>query len=520
LTREEATNLLSAARSIARPVKPERLGFVGETKFPIHSYAREVGVFTPLSVRGTLRAELPFVIEAWARLSPFAQASVSVNRTPITAEMRAYHQKNELQLFGCNLGHRFKVGKRPIELRINVQTPYMPITTDGKEPDLKPLLDPIYRAIDKAVGRAKRNTLSFAPAVRSQKDLIIGALPEAIIKASGEGQYRFSLRQLFYAVRPYCLEYMDKEPDYNWFCQVIGDYESLQGEDIPQMYRDARGTLYHPHEGRDISLGTLAVEEYERPAWTFNKILYSEKEGFFSILKSIKWPERHDCALLTTKGFASRAARDVIDLLGDTEEELLFFCIHDADGPGTAIYEALQEGTRARPGRKVRIVNLGLEPEEALQMQLQIEKVERKGQTTVTVARYVDAKWREWLQTNRVELNAMTTPQFLKWLDAKIETHSQGKVVPPRPVLAEQLASVVEEKLRDGVEARILLKHGAEAQAQALLSASQKKLAKLSVTLDEKVRLSFEKTPEQSWPAPIQQIGSNIATDILNQLSE
>src|SRR5207249_4516476 len=83
----------------------------------------------------------------------------------------------------------------------------------------------------------------------------------------------------------------------------------------------------------------LAVQQYRRPVWTFNKILYCEKEGFFPILKDASWPERHDCALLTSKGFSSRAVRDVLDLLGATEEPLTFYCIHDADGPGTLIYQ-------------------------------------------------------------------------------------------------------------------------------------------------------------------------------------
>ena len=71
--------------------------------------------------------------------------------------------------------------------------------------------------------------------------------------------------------------------------------------DLPGMYRDDRGTLYHPHTGEHIPLGTRNVEAYRRPAWTFNKILYCEKEGFFPILIDAKWPERHDCALLTTR---------------------------------------------------------------------------------------------------------------------------------------------------------------------------------------------------------------------------
>ena len=142
---------------------------------------------------------------------------------------------------------------------------------------------------------------------------------------------------------------------------------------------------------------------------TFNKILYVEKGGFFPILKHEGWAERHDCLLLTSQGYATRAAKDLIDLLGESDEEILFFCIHDADGYGTKIYEALQEETKARPARKVEIINLGLEPEEALEMGLEVETFKAK-KGGVPVATYVPEQWKEWLQSRRVELNAMTTP--------------------------------------------------------------------------------------------------------------
>src|SRR3954466_5131462 len=97
------------------------------------------------------------------------------------------------------------------------------------------------------------------------------------------------------------------------------DYEAENG-DIAGMFRDVRGTLYHPHAGHDIPLGTLAVEQYERPNWIFNKVLFIEKEGFFEALKAAQWPERHDCALITGKGYATRAVRDLVDFLGDSDE--------------------------------------------------------------------------------------------------------------------------------------------------------------------------------------------------------
>ena len=83
---------------------------------------------------------------------------------------------------------------------------------------------------------------------------------------------------------------------------------------------------------------------------------------------------------------------------------------------------APQEATRARGARNITIINLGLEPWEAINMGLEVETVEdSKSKKRKPVADYVreadDRDWEEWLQTNRVELNAMTTPQFIAWLD-------------------------------------------------------------------------------------------------------
>src|SRR5262249_44173139 len=156
------------------------------------------------------------------------------------------------------------------------------------------------------------------------------------------------------------------------------------------------------------------VEQYKHHPWTYNKVLYVEKEGLYEILKSAKWPERHDCLLVTSQGYATRAARDVIDLLGQSDEKLLFFAIHDAEAYGTCIYQALQDGTAARPARSVQIVNLGLEPWQGLKMRLPVEPAE-KTKRRKPVGAYVaekDKRWVKWLQTKRIELNSMPTTRF------------------------------------------------------------------------------------------------------------
>jgi hypothetical protein len=289
---------------------------------------------------------------------------------------------------------------------------------------------------------------------------------------------------------------------------VITEYEANYAE-LPGIYRDPRGTLYHPHLGRSIPIGTLAVEEYERPEWTFNKILYCEKEGFFSVLQQVKWPEKHDCALLSSKGFASRAVRDVLDLLGETKEEIQFFCIHDADASGTLIYQALTEGTTARAARKVKIINLGLDPWKAVPMGLQVETFKPK--KPLPVARYVkeydrdnNTEWGDWLQTQRVELNAMTSPQFLEWLDNAMDPYNDGKVIPPKPILRTHLLGAAEASIRQKLTEQILFDAGLEGQVQRRMQEALPKLEQIDV--EGRVKLLLNQVPERRWDEPLKAI--------------
>src|SRR6185312_16904871 len=125
---------------------------------------------------------------------------------------------------------------------------------------------------------------------------------------------------LYYSVRPGFAEVFAEELSYATFSSIITDYEAIHGE-IADMFRDDRGYLYQPHSGgAEIPLGTKSVRAYERPEWTFNKILYVEKGGLISLLRQSRWPERNDCAVLHSQGYASRAVRDLFDLLGETGE--------------------------------------------------------------------------------------------------------------------------------------------------------------------------------------------------------
>lgn len=499
LSREEAARLLTVACSQAAPVKPERLGRVGEAAWMGAGYGWAGGVS---------KTHIPYLVEVWADRAPAGtedMATLYVNRSPALVELKAHRgvgSRGEIGLFGAQLHHRIPVGVARMQFTLNITTPFMPITSQGKEPDLSGFVESIADAVTKAARKANKQRVVLTPTYQTKKDAVIAHLPEAMDQASGAGQYRYSLRQLFYAMRPLVAGEIDGELSYERFCTVVTEHEEQSGSDLAGMYRDNRGTLYHPHTGEDIPLGTLSVEDYQRPAWTFNKVLYCEKEGFFPLLKAVQWPERHDCALLTSKGFASRAARDVIDLLGDTGEPLTFYAIHDADGYGTMIYQALQQATRARPSRRVEILNLGLEPDEAVAMQLEIESFGEKDKA-VSVADYVQEPWRIWLQTKRVELNAMSSPQFLEWLDRKMVEQNSRKVIPPQDVLAARVEEAAEEAARAYLTERILREADVDAQVAALLEQHEDAIAHDVEQAAALIAEAFAAVPAQPWHVPL-----------------
>ncbi len=332
-----------------------------------------------------------------------------------------------------------------------------------------------------------------------QKDVVFELLPAAVAKSTGDGELESNLRGVYYVVRPDFERVFGRELNYDTFANIVTAYENEFGE-IEGMYRDDRGTFYTPH-GDAIPLGTRAVRAYQRPEWTFNKIIYIEKGSHVNLLRQAGWCERNDCAILTSQGFTTRAVRDLFDLLGETGEELTFFCIHDADGPGSMIYQTLVEETKARPGRKVRVINLGLDPEEALAMGLLSESVDSKKR--VPVADYLSGYWREWLQSNRVELNAMTSPQFIRWLDSKLAVYP-GKVIPPKDVQDEILEDEVQTGARmraaSVVRERLDFDRLVEEEAEKTIERIAAYCERVGgVPLGKYIREHLEANPENRW---------------------
>ncbi len=214
---------------------------------------------------------------------------------------------------------------------------------------------------------------------------------------------------------------------------------------------------------------------------------------------------------MSSKGFSTRAARDLIDKLVAHDEPVEVFCAHDADAYGTMIYQTMQEATKARGARKIKIINLGLEPWEAVATELEVETVEEtKGRKAV--ADYVrerdDRDWERWLQTHRVELNAMTTPQLIEWLDRKMATFGSGKLIPPPPVLEQELADGLEDKLRDSIAERILSEADFEGQVADAIAAIKTPDA---ADLEKKIKALFKRENDRQWRDAIEAVAAKLS---------
>ena len=59
----------------------------------------------------------------------------------------------------------------------------------------------------------------------SQKDVVLDNLDDVIADVSGDGEYRFNARQLFYGLRPIVMDETGEELKIGNFTAIITDYE-------------------------------------------------------------------------------------------------------------------------------------------------------------------------------------------------------------------------------------------------------------------------------------------------------
>jgi len=322
----------------------------------------------------------------------------------------------------------------------------------------------------KALERANKQRENREPRRRPEKislrDAVFEVLPEAVEIVSSGGKYPFSARNLYYQVRP-LLQQLDGEVDelkYEYFTPpLLTEYQERYGE-LSGLYYDPRGVLIEPHSGQEIPLGTRDVDAYDIPEWEFNKLLYIEKKGFLPILLSAQIPQRYDLAIMAAEGYATRAAKLVLNSIHkDTSFDIL--ALHDADVDGMMIKYTLESETRTSKDHHIKVIDLGLRPSEALKMNLESEKVTRQKSLPRELLQILTSGEYEFLRgfartawrngkektvwyAGRIELNAMTPEQLVGFIERKLSEHGlTEKVLPNVDIVNAKFRQEVRDKL-------------------------------------------------------------------------
>jgi hypothetical protein len=244
---------------------------------------------------------------------------------------------------------------------------------------------------------------------------------------------------------------------------------------------DDRGHFTEPHTKYAFGLGTISVRNYlaaigapsfldpdfsggiiqtHGPDGCFGAVLFVEKEGFMPLFERVRLAERHDIALMSTKGMSVTAARKLIDVMC-SRDNIPVFVLHDFDVAGFSIFATLAGDTgRYQFRNNIKVIDLGLRLADVVEFGLESESVSL-GNTDPGKIRQrlrrngaTDPEIEFLLNERRVELNAMASGQLVEFVRRKLAEHGVAKIIPGKQWLdgAYRLA-VRSERLRKVVGA-------------------------------------------------------------------
>jgi hypothetical protein len=348
----------------------------------------------------------------------------------------------------------------------------------------------------------------------SKRDAVFAVIPEAIRQARAGSDLPFSSHTLFYKIRPLALKLLP--PGALLKAQyveqaLIPEYERTHGR-IAGMYREPRGVLIEPHKGQSLPLGTLQVELYEPPEWTYNKVLVVEKAGLRPVLIESGIGDRHDMAIASCDGFGSEATRTLLAKLRG--HDVTVFVLHDGDHSGYNIALTLAEETARMPGHRIDIVDLGLTVGDAIERGLEPEPYTRQealparldGRLTETELEWFggtvsgrdnNGRPNQW-DCRRVELNAFSSPGLVEYAESKLQAAgAAGKVIPGGRLLRRRAWNCYDSDVADQVHAAIGRLLDVDAITGDIRRIAHRR-ARMKLT-PRVVRRRLRKRPQASW---------------------
>ena len=545
--------LLTALQQYSKPIKPAVLGIIGREHIAAQFTDRGADLDAFEYQRCLQQDEngLPYVLEvAFAALADEDQPRrivVGTNWSPgLVNPFSTLNGNGYGDGLDTLLEERMAGDDEPIVLFVHLAQPRMQYTNRGKSMVAisHDVADEITRLVTKVtskwykIRRAEEREASRVwnrkelltnqkSKKQSLQDAVFSVMEQAARDTSGGGRIVFPIRNLYYSVRPLLGE-LGCKLAWSWFQTVVGKYEREHGL-IPLMYRDPRGFLIEPHTGNTIPLGTREVDRYEFPEYLYDKILYVEKKGFLSTFKYAGIAEKYDLAIVCAEGYATRAAKTLLSA-GQEQRDMTLLCLHDADPYGYNIARTLQEATEACPNHNIRVIDLGLGLQEALDLGLDTEPfIRKKALPTALEFNEIEEayftgeeKWQDgkrvW-QCQRIELNALAKnpDTFIEWIVGKLKQHGlTKKLVPPRKHITQQAGVRRQEIVANRVAVCISEIIGMDRMVDAVTKAMISNVAIKNIP-NEVVKWAAKPKPE-SWKHCVDRIIEGRADAIGDQI--
>jgi hypothetical protein len=358
----------------------------------------------------------------------------------------------------------------------------------------------------------------------SIRDAAFDTMEAAYLKASANGRLPAHARQVMYAARPYIQRTADKEPgqkfDQYFTQQLLPEYIESHSVNWNIVY-DARGNFTEPHTKLKVPLGTLQVRGYlskirqhkvndpsfniwEKfyptlgPKHRFGAILFIEKEGFMPLFEAVKLAERHDIAIMSTKGMSVTASRELVDDLCAVYAVPLLV-LHDFDKSGFSILGTLQRSTRRyRFGHDhaANVIDLGLRLEDVAGLETENVYVESPGKARANLRKNgATPEEIDFLLDQRVELNALASDELVEWIEGKLRQHGIAKVVPDGDTLGNAYRRMRAQAL-------------VQEQINKTLAKLNREIGSVPIPGDliAKIRAKLKDDPELRWDTALSKI--------------
>lgn len=477
-----------------QPVKPDALGIIGEAHFKqlIKSDDAEFKYFCYRH-----KGDMPFVVEAAfgdviSDNETEDKCFIGINFAPTFLDPLSNHRlcgkfrSEDLYGYGIKgLASEFDADMTGNTLVVHITHPSLIFEDRGKShlSPSKELANAVGRAIavvckeQHAVIKSVRRTIRAEEKQRespprpprevSLKDAVFAVMKEAVNMASDNGENLFTPRSLYYKVRRLIQEYTSKELSFKYFTpDLVTQYEDRFGT-LKGLIYERRGHFRQPRSDYYMELDTENVSDYLIPDYEYDKILYVEKEGFNRIFKSKQLGERYDMAIMSMEGFATRAAKQLLQ--NARSKDITIVVVHDADLAGYDIERTVREETRTTKGIRINVIDFGLHLREALDMGLPSEDVTLKKRPSSEVWNKCTQEEKDFFLTTkytgyrtlyggkRIELDAMSTGQLINWIEGKLKEHGLAKkVLPPADVVGNNLSDELARLYDVGVDSTAL----------------------------------------------------------------